>query len=140
MATLRINRSATSASWPPNTTMIHDLVSRDATRQPEPQSARVVGIFFTIITAGICTSLLTHRVSKTRSWRRLSYIRWLVISQYGGAFIYTLIAAVLQYGYDPNINNRSCSGAAIICVVVYGLIKMVSRGFLPQHTTILAMI
>jgi len=48
-----------------------------------------------------------------------------VLAQYAGAFIYILIAAVLQYGYDPNIFSQACTGGAIICIVVYGLIKMV---------------
>ncbi|KAH7030607.1 uncharacterized protein B0I36DRAFT_362440 [Microdochium trichocladiopsis] len=100
------------------------LQRRDTYREAEPQSARVFGILFTIITAGICTSLFTQRVSAVRSWRRLSYIRWLVILQYAGAFIYILIAGVLQYGYDANRVNAACSGAAIICIVVYGLIKL----------------
>lgn len=48
----------------------------------------------------------------------------MVLTQYAGAFIYILIAAVLQYGYDPNVFSQACSGGAIICIVVYGLIKV----------------
>lgn len=114
--------------------MLHALVAaRNALREPEPRAARIVGIFFTVITAGICTSLFTHRVSSIRSWRRLSYIRWLVIAQYVGVFLYILIAAVLQYAYDPNVQAEACSGAAIICVVVYGLIKMLFYLFLADR-------
>lgn len=56
-----------------------------------------------------------------------------VILQYAGAFAYTMISAILQYAYDPNDNENVCNAGAIICIVVYAIVKALFYLFLADR-------
>ncbi|KAJ1327365.1 hypothetical protein MN608_06692 [Microdochium nivale] len=102
-------------------------------RSPEPLSARIIGILFTLFTAGACAALFSHRICAVKSWSRLPYIRWLVLLQYAGAFIYTIFSAVVQYGLNPDGNASVCDASALVCITLYAIMKQLLYLFLADR-------
>jgi len=102
-------------------------------REPEPLSARLIGILFTLFTAGACAALFSHRVAAVRSWSRLPYIRWLVILQYAGAFLYTVFSSIIQYGFNADDDMEVCNASAAVCIMLYAIMKGLLYLFLADR-------
>ncbi|ORY58140.1 uncharacterized protein BCR38DRAFT_489619 [Pseudomassariella vexata] len=71
-------------------------------------------------------SLLLLKYVKISEWSKLTYVQWLVLAIYTGAFIFNLSAAVLQFGVDLSSTYGSCEVATLICLALYVSTKLVS--------------
>ncbi|KAH7027210.1 uncharacterized protein B0I36DRAFT_326668 [Microdochium trichocladiopsis] len=118
-------------AWATDSVMLHH--DPRSYREPEPLSARIIGILFTLFTAGACATLFSQRVAAVKSWSRLPYIRWLVILQYAGAFVYTIFSSVVQYGFHPDDDPAVCNASAAVCVMLYAIMKGLLYLFLADR-------
>jgi len=102
-------------------------------REPEPLSARIVGILFTLATAGITSAIFSRRVAAVRSWKRLPYIRWLVLLQCMGSFAYTIFQSIIQYAFNPDNDPVVCDASALVCIMLYAIMKGLLYLFLADR-------
>ncbi|TLD23874.1 hypothetical protein PspLS_06477 [Pyricularia sp. CBS 133598] len=125
---------AAATSWATATNEL--LTRRGGGKYEQPFATKPVSIVIALISCCILACFTMNKARVVRSWFRLPYIQWLVLSIYFMSFTFVFGSSILQFGFGSELNYATCSAATFLCLGAYVATKVFIYLFLVDRVHI----